>query len=94
MSVGADEPAATATNQSGTKPPSLIDVAAVARWLGMTPRHVRMLAREERIPYLRWSRRLMFDPQEINAWLDATRVPSRRPNHAPPENTLTPRPPR
>ena len=80
MRPGSEERASAVTippsPQFGPTPPRLIDVDTVADWLGMTPRHVRMLVRQQRIPYLRWSRRLKFDPQQIAGWLDSIRVPA------------------
>lgn len=53
----------------------LLDIAAVAARLGVTIRHVRRLVAERRIPFVKWGRRLRFDPAEIDAWLDRHRYP-------------------
>ena len=53
--------------------PPLMDLAAVARRLGVNHRHIRRLVAERRIPYLKWRHLLRFDPVEIEAWLDAAR---------------------
>lgn len=53
--------------------PSLMDIDAVARRLGVNSRHIRRLVAERRIPYLKWGHLLRFDPVEIEAWLDAAR---------------------
>ncbi|HEX2063914.1 MAG TPA: helix-turn-helix domain-containing protein [Acidimicrobiales bacterium] len=53
--------------------PPLMDLDAVARRLGVNPRHVRRLVAERRIPYLKWSHLLRFDPVEIEASLDGAR---------------------
>lgn len=51
----------------------LMDIEAVARRLGVPVRHVRRLVAERRIPFLKWSHLLRFDPAEIEAWLDQAR---------------------
>ena len=55
--------------------PQLIDLDTVSRHLGVSQRHVRRLVFERRIPYLKWGSRVMFDQQEIAAWIDAARRP-------------------
>lgn len=54
--------------------PNLLDVAELAAHLGVTERHVRRLIAERRVPYVRWGRRIRFDPDEIARWLEAARV--------------------
>lgn len=49
------------------------DIEAVACRLGVPVRHVRRLVAERRIPFLKWSHLLRFDPAEIEAWLDQAR---------------------
>jgi excisionase family DNA binding protein len=51
----------------------LLDLPAVAEWLGVNERHVRRLVAERRIPFLKWGRLLRFDPVEVEAWLDDAR---------------------
>jgi excisionase family DNA binding protein len=58
--------------------PPLIDLQAVAERLGVNERHVRRLVAERRIPFLKWGHLLRFDPDEIDAWLEAARVPMQR----------------
>ena len=55
----------------------LVDIAWVAKRLGVTVRHVRRLVAEERIPVIKWGHLLRFDPAEIESWIDAAR---RRPS--------------
>lgn len=55
--------------------PSLMDIVAVARRLGVEVRHVRRLVHERRIPYIKWGHLLRFDPAEIEVWLDGARHP-------------------
>ncbi len=56
----------------------LMDLVAVAERLGVGERHVRRLVQERCIPYLKWGHLLRFDPEEIDAWLDANRIPTGR----------------
>lgn len=51
----------------------LMDIEAVARRLGVPVRHIRRLEAERRIPFLKWSHLLRFDPAEIEVWLDQAR---------------------
>ena len=51
----------------------LMDIEAVARRLGVPVRQVRRLVAERRIPFLKWSHLLRFDPAEIEGWLDQAR---------------------
>lgn len=55
----------------------LVDIATVARRLGVDVRHVRRLVHERRIPYVKWGRLLRFDPADIDAWIEAARVSPR-----------------
>ncbi|MEA2901693.1 MAG: hypothetical protein QOH36_1580 [Actinomycetota bacterium] len=50
-----------------------MDIEAVARRLGVPVRHIRRLEAERRIPFLKWSHLLRFDPAEIEVWLDQAR---------------------
>lgn len=59
--------------------PQLLTINQLADHLGSTPRHVRRLVAERRVPYLKVGRFVRFDPAEIAAWLDERRVPGRRP---------------
>ena len=57
----------------------LIDINEVAARLGVEVRHVRRLVHERRIPFVKWGHLLRFDPDEIDAWIDAHRQePARR----------------
>ena len=53
----------------------LLDIDAVAEQLAVTPRHIRRLVAERRIPYLKVGRFIRFDPAEVATWLDGTRRP-------------------
>jgi len=52
----------------------LLDADEVARVLRTTPRHVRRLVEERRIPYVKVGRFVRFDPEEIGTWLTSHRV--------------------
>lgn len=53
---------------------ALLDVQGAADYLGTTPRHVRRLVEERRIPFVKLgpgrSARLRFDTSRLDAWLD------------------------
>jgi excisionase family DNA binding protein len=63
------------TEPTGPRQP-LIDLPAVAERLGVNERHIRRLVHERRIPFVKWGHLLRFDAHEIDAWLDAARVPT------------------
>lgn len=54
--------------------PTLLDITAVARRLGVTERHIRRLVFERRIPFVKWGHLLRFDPDDLERWIDAARV--------------------
>ena len=56
----------------------LLDIFAVAELLGVTPRHVRRLVAERRIPFFKVGRFVRFDPGELDLWLEDQRVEVRR----------------
>ena len=68
----ADEEQNTATPEE--LGPRMVGIDAVAAYLGVSVRHVRRLVNERRIPFYKWSRLLRFDPVEIAAWVEETRV--------------------
>lgn len=55
--------------------PTLLDIPALADHLSVTPRHVRRLVAERRIPYVKWGHLIRFNPVEVAAWLEKARVP-------------------
>jgi len=55
--------------------PHLLDITALAEHLGVTPRHVRRLVAERRVPFVRWGHLIRFDPVEIAGWLERARIP-------------------
>jgi excisionase family DNA binding protein len=55
--------------------PTLIDIPTAAKHLGISPRHIRRLVTERRIPYLKLGHFIRFDPDdELEEWLDDHRV--------------------
>jgi excisionase family DNA binding protein len=63
------------STRAATSRPRLLDIDAVAEQLAVTPRHIRRLVAERRIPYLKVGRFIRFDPAEVESWLDRTRRP-------------------
>jgi excisionase family DNA binding protein len=56
----------------------LLDTDEVAIALRVTPRHVRRLVAERRIPFVKVGRFVRFDPGELDVWLDQQRVAPER----------------
>ena len=52
----------------------LVDINAVAARLGVQVRHVRRLIHERRIPYVKWGHLVRFDPHDIDAWIEQSRI--------------------
>ena len=57
----------------------LLDVAQLAKLLGVDIRHVRRLVHEKRIPYIKWGHLVRFDLAEIKTWIDTCRHQPGRP---------------
>jgi excisionase family DNA binding protein len=63
-----------------TTTPHLLTIDDVADRLGTTPRHIRRLIAERRIPFVKVGWFIRFDPGDLARWLDASRcdaTPSR-----------------
>ena len=56
----------------------LQDVGAVAKALGVSPRHIRRLVAERRIPFFKVGKFVRFDRGELDLWLDQQRVELRQ----------------
>ena len=56
----------------------LLDTDEVAVALRVTPRHVRRLVAERRIPFVKVGRFVRFDSGELDLWLDQQRVAPER----------------
>ncbi len=52
----------------------LIDVEAAAERMNVTPRFVRRLVTERRVPYFKVGKFIRFDPVELENWLADCRV--------------------
>ena len=57
-----------------TSPTPLIGLDELASRLGVGERYVRRLVEERRIPHRKIGRLLRFDPDEVEAWIEACRV--------------------
>ena len=66
------------TIRSRRRTSDLLNISDVANHLGVSARHVRRLVTERRIPYIKWGHLLRFDPRELQAWLNQSRVEPRR----------------
>jgi excisionase family DNA binding protein len=60
-------------------PVGLLDVEGVAVRLGVTPRHVRRLVAERRMPFVKWGHLLRFEPADVEAWIAEQRMEALRP---------------
>lgn len=69
--------------RTGTREGSLLDVEGVARTLGVSPRFVRRLVAERRIPFFKIGKFVRFDPGELDQWIAGRRVDTRRSGTAP-----------
>jgi excisionase family DNA binding protein len=67
-------PPARRAPRTGASLPTLIDIPTAAEHLGTSPRHIRRLVAERRIPYLKLGHYVRFDPDELETWLDDHRV--------------------
>jgi excisionase family DNA binding protein len=52
----------------------LIDIEALASWLGVEVVFVRRLVVERRIPFLKIGKFVRFDPDEVAMWIDDQRI--------------------
>jgi excisionase family DNA binding protein len=55
---------------------NLLDVDQAAAHLSVTPRFIRRLVAQRRVPYLKVGRFIRFDVADLDDWLDACRVES------------------
>lgn len=55
---------------------SLVDIDGAAEHLAVTPRFVRRLVAQRRVPYLKVGKFVRFDTADLDAWLEACRVDS------------------
>lgn len=52
----------------------LLDVDAAAQYLSVTPRFIRRLVAERRVPFVKLGRHLRFDPADLDRFVEAGRV--------------------
>jgi excisionase family DNA binding protein len=62
------------------KLPTLVDIQAVSRSLGISMRQVRRFVATGEIPFVRVGHLIRFDPEELNEWIDARRCGLPHPN--------------
>lgn len=53
---------------------ALLDIEEVARRLSTSPRHIRRMVFERRIPYVKVGRFVRFIPDDLVRWLNEQRV--------------------
>ena len=61
----------------------LLDIAGLADRLGVGERFVRRLVSERRIPFLKIGRHVRFEVDEVEAWIQESRVEPSQPFPAP-----------
>ena len=52
----------------------LLDVEGAAEYLSVTPRFIRRLVAERRVPFVKLGRLLRFDPADLDRFVDSGRV--------------------
>ena len=52
----------------------LVDISDAAETLGVSVRYVRRLVAERRIPYVKLGHYIRFDRDELELWIDESRV--------------------
>ena len=52
----------------------LLDIAAAADRLSVTPRFIRRLVHERRLAYIKVGKYIRFESADVDAWLQARRV--------------------
>jgi excisionase family DNA binding protein len=52
----------------------LFGIDVLAAWLATTPRHVRRLVAEKRVPFVKVGHFVRFDPQDITRWIEEQKV--------------------
>jgi len=56
----------------------LLDVEGAAEYLSVTPRFIRRLVAERRLPFVKLGRHLRFDTADLDRFIDAGRVDAGR----------------
>jgi excisionase family DNA binding protein len=52
----------------------LMDIDVLAEWLATTPRHIRRLVAERRVPFVKIGHFVRFDPEDITRWIEEQKV--------------------
>jgi len=65
------------TIDAGERLPRLLSIDTLADHLGVTERFVRRLVEDNRVSYLKIGKFVRFHPDDINAWLENTRIEKR-----------------
>lgn len=60
----------------------LLKAAAVARRIGASVQTVYLLAREKKIPSVRWGRSVRFHPKDVDAFIEVHRQGGSQPKDA------------
>ncbi len=53
---------------------ALLDIEGLAEWLATSPRHIRRLVAEKRVPYVKVGHFVRFDRDDIAAWIEEQKV--------------------
>ncbi|MGP0109170.1 MAG: helix-turn-helix domain-containing protein [Acidimicrobiales bacterium] len=52
----------------------LLDIDVLAEWLATSPRHIRRLVAERRVPFVKVGHFIRFDPDDITRWIEEQKV--------------------
>jgi excisionase family DNA binding protein len=52
----------------------LVDIDVLAEWLATSPRHIRRLVAERRVPFVKVGHFVRFDPDDITLWIEEQKV--------------------
>jgi excisionase family DNA binding protein len=52
----------------------LLDIDVLAEWLATSPRHIRRLVAERRVPFVKVGHFIRFDPDDIGRWIEEQKV--------------------
>jgi excisionase family DNA binding protein len=52
----------------------LVDIDVLAEWLATSPRHIRRLVAERRVPFVKVGHFIRFDPNDITLWIEEQKV--------------------
>jgi excisionase family DNA binding protein len=52
----------------------LVGIDVLAEWLATSPRHIRRLVAETRVPFVKVGHFIRFDPDDITLWIEEQKV--------------------